>query len=295
MDASRTYEFTIANGVRLHYVAAGNGPLMLMLHGFPEFWYSWRYQISEFSQDYRVVALDLRGYNESGKPKNPAAYQMSVLVDDIRAVIQALGYERAIVMGHDWGGAIAWNFAYACPSLVDKLIVLNMPHPAKLAEGMQSIEQLQKSWYMFAFQIPILPEILLQWDDYRAIESIFVDTTPNPSAFSPADIEAYKNAAAKRGALTAMLNYYREAISSLFEERDWGVLDVPTLMAWGEEDTALGKELTFGTDVYVRDFQVRYIPNVGHWVQQEAPEQVNEYIREFLDDSAFDMEDNREE
>ncbi len=282
MDASQTYEFTIANGVRLHYVAEGSGPLMLMLHGFPEFWYSWRYQIPEFAKDYRVVALDLRGYNESGKPKNPSAYQMSVLVDDIRAVIESLGYDRAILVGHDWGGAIAWNVAYAYPSLIEKLIVLNIPHPAKFSEGMQSIDQLQKSWYVLAFQIPGLPELLLQWDDYRAIESIFVETAANPNVFSAADIEAYKNAAAKRGAIAAMLSYYRQIFPNLFEEREWGILQVPTLMVWGEKDTALGKELTFGTDVYVRDFQVRYIPDVGHWVQQEAPELVNEYMREFV-------------
>lgn len=273
------------NGINLHYVTQGEGKLMLMLHGFPEFWYSWRHQIPEFSRDYKVVALDLRGYNESDKPKDIEAYKMSELTKDIEGVIRELGYQSCILVGHDWGGAIAWSFAYAHPEMVDKLIVLNLPHPAKFAQGLRSPQQLLKSSYIFLFQLPLLPELLLQSNDYQLIGFAFTNMAVDKSAFSQEDLEAYKDAAAKRGALTAMLNYYRNIFDDSFlttNQEQWKMLDLPTLMIWGENDTALGKELTYGTEEYVSDFQIKYIPNCSHWVQQERPELVNQYMREFL-------------
>ncbi len=281
LDGTWQHEYITSNGIRLHYVTQGEGPLMLMLHGFPEFWYSWRHQIPEFAKDYKVVALDLRGYNESDKPQQQSAYVMSELVKDVKGVIQGLGYDRCVLVGHDWGGAIAWNFAYAHPEMVERLIILNLPHPAKFAEGLRTPQQLLRSSYAFFFQLPVLPELLIQSLDYRAIESVFKGMAVNKSAITQADIEAYKDAASRRGALTAMLNYYRNAFTNVMST-DWSVLQVPTLMIWGEEDTALGKELTYGTEKYVRDFQIRYIPKCSHWVQQEQPALVNQYIREFL-------------
>jgi pimeloyl-ACP methyl ester carboxylesterase len=275
------HEYINTNGIKLHYVTQGDGPLMLMLHGFPEFWYSWRHQISEFAKDYKVVALDLRGYNESDKPQAQSAYTMSELVKDVEGVIQGLGYDRCVLVGHDWGGAIAWCFAYAHPEMVERLIVLNLPHPAKFAQGLRTPQQLMRSWYTFFFQIPALPELLLQSFDYQIIGNALTGMAVNKNAFTSADIEAYKDAAAKRGALTAMINYYRNAFTGIMQ-REWSMLDVPTLMIWGEQDTALGKELTYGTEEYVRDFQIRYIPDCSHWVQQEQPELVNQYMREFL-------------
>jgi len=281
LNGTWQHEYITTNGIRLHYVTQGQGPLMLMLHGFPEFWYSWRHLIPEFAKDYKVVALDLRGYNESDKPQQQSAYVMSEFVKDVEGVIKRLGYERCVLVGHDWGGAIAWNFAYAYPEMLERLIVLNIPHPAKLAEGLRTPQQLLRSSYVFFFQLPVLPELLIQWSNYLAIESAFKGMAVNKSAFTQADIEAYKDAASRPDALTAMLNYYRNAFSTM-GLRDWSVLQVPTLMIWGEEDTALGKELTYGTEKYVRDFQIRYIPNCSHWVQQEQPELVNRYMREFL-------------
>jgi pimeloyl-ACP methyl ester carboxylesterase len=283
LEGTWQHEYIISNGLRLHYVTQGEGPLMLMLHGFPEFWYSWRHQIPEFAKDYKVVALDLRGYNDSDKPKAQSAYTMSEFIQDIEGVIKGLGYDECILVGHDWGGAIAWSFAYAHPDMVERLIVLNIPHPAKFAEGFRTPQQLLKSSYMFLFQLPVLPEMLLQAGDYQAIENAFKGMAVHKSAFTPEDLEAYKDAAAKRGAMTAALNYYRNAIQhfSLFN-KNWGVLNVPTLTIWGEKDTALGRELTYGTAAYVNSFQIRYIPDASHWVQQEKPELVNEYMREFL-------------
>jgi len=281
LDELWQHDYIISNGVKLHYVTQGEGPLMLMLHGFPEFWYSWRHQIPEFAKDYKVVALDLRGYNESDKPQQQSAYVMSEFIKDVEGVIKGLGYERCVLVGHDWGGMIAWYFAYAHPEMLERLIVMNIPHPVKFAEGLRTPQQLLRSSYAFFFQLPVLPELLIQWSDYQALESGFKGMAVNKSAITAADIETYKNAASRRGALTAMLNYYRNAFPSVLKQ-DWSILQVPTLMIWGEEDQALGKELTYGTQEYVQNFQLRYIPNCSHWVQQEQPEVVNRYIREFL-------------
>lgn len=281
------HNFIETNGINLHYVSEGSGKLMLMLHGFPEFWYSWRHQIKEFASDYHTVALDLRGYNDSDKPAEQSAYQMSEFIQDIKGVITGLGYEDCILVAHDWGGAIAWNFAYAYPAMVEKLIVLNIPHPAKFAQGLRTPEQLLKSWYILAFQLPFLPEFLLQLNDYQAIKEAFLGMAIDKTAFSEADLNAYRDAAAKPGALTAMVNYYRGIFPLLFNnEPEWQILEVPTLTIWGEADTALGKELTYGTEAYVRDWQIKYIPDCSHWVQQEQPALVNAYIWEFLQQSS---------
>lgn len=277
------HEDITTNGIRLHYVTQGEGPLMLMLHGFPEFWYSWRHQIPVFAQNFKVVALDLRGYNDSDKPKEQSAYVMDKFVKDVRGVIQGLGYDKCVLVGHDWGGMIAWYFAHAHPEMVERLIVLNIPHPAKFAQGLRTPQQLLRSFYAFFFQLPWLPETLIQLSDYQLLETTFKGMAVDKSAFKSADVEAYKDAAAKRGALTAMLNYYRNAFGQEMFNKSWSVLFVPTLMIWGENDPALGKELTYGTEAYVKNFQIRYIPKCSHWVQQEQPELVNQYMQEFLE------------
>ncbi|MEM7712701.1 MAG: alpha/beta hydrolase [Cyanobacteria bacterium P01_A01_bin.68] len=276
------HDYITTNGVNLHYVTQGSGPLMLMLHGFPEFWYSWRYQIPEFASDFKVVAPDLRGYNDSDKPASQSAYVMNELVQDVEGIISGLGYEKCVLVAHDWGGGIAWNFASKYPQMLEKLIIMNCPHPAKFSEGLRTPQQLLRSWYMFFFQLPVIPELFLQSQDYQFIENAFKGMAIKKSAFSTEDINLYKDAAAKRGALTAMINYYRNILGSPMFNQNSSILEVPTLMIWGEEDTALGKELTYGTEAYVRDFQIKYIPNCSHWVQQEQPESVNQYMREFL-------------
>jgi epoxide hydrolase 4 len=283
LEGSWKHDFITTNGIKLHYVTQGEGKLMLMLHGFPEFWYSWRHQIPEFAKDYKVVALDLRGYNESDKPQQLEAYNIQELRQDVAGVITGLGYENCILVGHDWGGAIAWNFAYYYPQMVEKLIVLNIPHPAKLVEGLRMPQQLLKSWYIFFFQLPFLPEWLIQSNDYQLIAEGLQRMAIDKSTFSLADLEAYKDAAAKRGALTAMVNYYRNIFQGLLQDSlKQKELEIPTLMIWGENDAALSKELTYETAKYVKNLTIKYIPNCSHWVQQEQPQLVNQYIREFL-------------
>jgi pimeloyl-ACP methyl ester carboxylesterase len=161
---------------------------------------------------------------------------------------------------------------------------MNLPHPAMFAKGIRKPRQLLRSWYVFFFQLPYAPEWFLRRGDYKAVGDAFTGMVVNKAAFSKADIEAYKDAAARPGALTAMVNYYRNALSGARRQQEFGVLEVPTLMIWGERDSALGKELTYGTEDYVRNLRIKYIPNCSHWVQQEQPELVNQYMREFLAD-----------
>ena len=208
---------------------------------------------------------------------------MNEMGGDVEGAIASLGYDRCILVGHDWGGAIAWHFVYRYPAQVDRLIILNLPHPAKFAQGLRTWQQLSRSWYILFFQLPLLPELLLKANLSRAMEQTFRGMAIDKSAFSDADIDAYTTALAKPGALTAALNYYRNLLPLLLSPTDWPILfQTRTLMIWGEDDVALGKELTEGTEDYVRDFQIHYIPNCSHWVQQEQPQLVNQYIRAFL-------------
>jgi pimeloyl-ACP methyl ester carboxylesterase len=276
--------YIAANGIRLHAMMQGErGPLVVLLHGFPECWHSWRQYLPFLAgAGYRAVAPDLRGYNLSDKPRGIINYQTPILARDVYELIHALGEERAVVVGHDWGGAIAWYLAMYYPQAVEKLVVCNLPHPAKYAEGMRTLHQLRKSWYVFAFQLPWLPEYLLQRDLYGTFERLMRGSAVRKEAFSDDDLRVYAEAMSQPGALTATLNYYRAVLR-------WGwhlpvqPVSAPTLLIWGENDIALGKELTYGTEQYVPDLRVHYIPNCGHWVQQEALEEVQAVLLEFLE------------
>lgn len=273
--------FIETNGVRLHYVTQGQGPLMLFLHGFPDFWYSWRHQIAEFASDHRVVALDMRGYNDSEKPPLRSAYRMKELVADVAGVIEQLGEGRAILVGHDWGGAVAWATAEARPGLVTRLVVLNMPHPALFREGLRRPAQLLRSWYILLFQLPLLPELLLTVNRAELVARIFRGSLVNRRAISRADLDRYREAMLKPGAATAQLNYYR-SIFGAAAGRPNQVLRMPTLLIWAQDDSVLGQELTAGTERYVKDLTLRLVPGCGHFVQQEKPRVVNAEIRAWL-------------
>ncbi len=284
-------------GVRLHYVEQGDGPLLLLLHGFPDFWYSWRHQIPALAEaGYHVVAPDLRGYNDSSKPRDVRAYRMQRLSADVRALIQHFGEERAVIVGHDWGGAVAWQFALRHRRRTHRLIVLNAPHPAAYARNMRwgrrlNLRQLRRSWYVFFFQLPWLPEYVLARNDYRFIANVFRGAAVHKDAFPDDVIRRYKEAAAKPGALRGGINYYRASFRAgglprLFAGRriELPKLEMPTLVIWGAQDAALGVELTQGMDRYFAGpFQVKYVPDASHWVHQERPHLCNEYVREFLE------------
>lgn len=273
----------ITNGIRMHYVIQGEGPLIVLLHGFPEFWYSWRLQIPVLAaQGYRVVAPDLRGYNDSDKPRT--GYDVATLLRDIQGLIQGLGYDKAAIVGHDWGGALAWAFAIRYPRMTERLIVLNAPHPGAFARELRTLSQLRKSWYMFVFQLPWLPEWALLRNHANAIGSMLRGSAVQKDAFTRDITAKYQAAMSKPGAMTAALNYYRQLFRTFPWQRPNEQVHVsaPTLLIWGEHDIALGIELTHGLDQWVDNLQIEYISDSGHWVQQEQPEKVTRLMVDFL-------------
>ncbi|MCJ7623227.1 MAG: alpha/beta hydrolase [Anaerolineaceae bacterium] len=272
--------------MRFHAVVAGprDGRLLVLLHGFPEHWYSWRSQIPPLAEaGYHVVAYDQRGYNRSDKPRGVSAYTSDELSADIMGIIHALGYETAVIVGHDWGGAIAWSFAMHYPDATERLIVMNAPHPKAMQRELQAgWEQRRMSWYMLFFQIPIIPEALLTFSPPKTAQFFFEKTAVCPGAFSSAELDTMAVALAQPSAMTAMLNWYR-AMLLRPSSKPLQSIDAPALLIWGEGDMALSKGLTYGLDDWISDLQVRYISECGHWVQNEAPGEVNKMILEFLE------------
>jgi pimeloyl-ACP methyl ester carboxylesterase len=285
MDAIR-YQTIRANGLDFNVATAGSGErLALCLHGFPESSFSWRHQLPLLAQlGFRVWAPDLRGYGGSSRPLGVAAYALENLEEDVAALIEASGAKEVVLVGHDWGAVIAWYYAMFGRLRISKLIVMNVPHPALMEKGLRTRRQLAKSWYIFFFQLPWIPEWGLARRGCDAIGRVFRDMAVDKTRFPDEVLRVYREAAAAPGALTAMLNYYRALIRGLRRIRRRGIvrIDTPTLMIWGEVDAALGKELTLGTEEHVSNLTLRYLPNVSHWVQQEAPEMVNAMIEAWL-------------
>lgn len=273
-------------GLRFDVTMAGEGDkLALLLHGFPECAYSWRNQIPLLAKlGYRVWAPDLRGYGKSDRPLGVDAYSIDKLEQDVADLIDAAGAKSVLLVGHDWGAAIAWNFAMYNQQALERLVIMNVPHPACMQKGLRTLRQLKKSWYMVFFQIPGLPEYLIRQGNYAAVGRAFRGMAIDKSRFPDDVVDVFRKNAAEPGGLTAMINYYRALPRSLSMAKKRGIpkLNVPTLMVWGEADTALGKELTYSTDKYVSDLTLRYLPNVSHWVQQEAPEKVNAMLQAWL-------------
>ena len=288
MDETIRHEFVRANGLRFHVAACGEGEhLALCLHGFPECWYSWRHQLPLLAHlGYRAWAPDLRGYGESERPARREDYAIERLMDDVAGLIDASGTRATVLLAHDWGGLIAWYFAMRQLRPLERLVIMNLPHPGVMERAMRTTRQLARSWYAFFFQVPRLPEVMLRARDYRAIREAFHNMAIDKSRFPEAVLQVYHDNAARPGALTAMLNYYRAFIRGGGARRQqrlgYPVIDVPTLMIWGEHDSALGKETTYGTEKFVPNLTLRYLPNVSHWVQQEAPETVNAMLQAWL-------------
>jgi len=306
------HRFLTPNGVRLHCVVDGEGPLVILLHGFPEYWGSWRHQIAALAPRFRVVAPDLRGYNESDKPLGLRNYTIDALVGDVEGLVHAFGEREAVIVGHDWGGALAWSVAIERPAITKRLVVMNCPHPAVFSEHLRANpKQLLKSWYMFFFQIPGLPEWLMGLGHARAIGRAIQNSVVQHGAFTEEDLANLRDVAAKPGALRSALNYYRaifrspEGLAQMpafaraflgrrmppasrplrLKPEDWPRIQCPTLLIWGEQDVALTKELTYGLEPLIdAPLTIRYLPDSGHWVQNEKPDEVNRYLLEFLSD-----------
>jgi pimeloyl-ACP methyl ester carboxylesterase len=288
------HHFADVNGIRMHYVTAGAGRLILFAHGFPEFWYEWRRQLDEFGRDHHAVAPDLRGYNLTSKPEGVESYRMRHLIEDLRGLVRHLGKETFVLVAHDWGGAVAWAFALAHPEMLEKLVIVNAPHPGVFAREIHSNPaQQQASQYMRMFCTPQAEEILSR-DHYKALIDMALGHGLKRGYFDEADKQAYIEAWSQPGALTGGLNYYRASrfvppepgtpapVSELELDVAALTVHVPTLVIWGERDTALLPGNLEGLEQFVPDLTVRRIPDGNHWVIHQKPELVNRYIREFI-------------
>lgn len=271
--------------VNLHFAKAGQGEkLVILLHGFPEFWYSWRHQIAALSDEYTVVAPDLRGYNLSDKPPLIADYSMDKLVDDVIGLIHYFGHEKAAIIGHDWGAAIAWAVAAEYPQNVSKLVAMQIP-PVSVWRKNQTFKQLLASWYIFFFQIPVLPEYILRQNDFFKLADALRNTTVQDGVFTEDDIAEYKKAWREPFALTAMLNYYRANFSMFIirQSEPETKIKVPTVFIYGEKDSAVLPETVKGVGEAIdAPFEEFRIPDSAHWVQNEAKDRVNAILQDFL-------------
>jgi len=284
-----TYRTIAVNDVELAVSVTnvgGERGLALLLHGFPELAFSWRYQITALAEaGYEVWAPDLRGYGDSSKPPKVADYSMDVLLADIAALIDASGRDEVTLVGHDWGAAQAWMFAIRRVRPLQRLVIMNVPHPTCMLRELRGIRQLLKSWYIFFFQIPWLPEKLLCARRAKAVGDAFTKSAVDRSRFPDEVTDVYRQAALRPGAMRSMLNYYRAAFRGgrASANEELSVIATPTLLVWGLEDVALSKETTDGTGDHVTDLTMRFLPGVSHWVQQEAPETVNAMLLAWLD------------
>jgi pimeloyl-ACP methyl ester carboxylesterase len=286
------HDYAQINDIRIHYVSHGKGKLILFVHGFPSFWYMWQKQLIEFGKDYQAVAMDMRGYNLSSKPDDVKQYQAKYLIEDLRALAEHLGHKKFILVAHDWGGAVAWPFANQYPEYLEKLIIINSPHPNIFAKLLATNkEQQTASQYMLFFQ-SLEAETVLSENDYAMLFDVII--TPGMD-FTKQDRKMYIDAWSQPGALTGSLNYYRAAALTPPEINNNGALkgltekmpgkvmvNVPTMVIWGEKDTALTLHNLEGLENYVADLTIKKISDGSHWVVSENPEHINSMIREFI-------------
>jgi pimeloyl-ACP methyl ester carboxylesterase len=280
-----------ANGLTFQVDTCGTGEkFALCLHGYPECSFSWRYQLPLLAKlGYTAWAPNLRGYDGSSRPQKKSDYRIDCLTADVAGLIDASGAKSTLLIGHDWGGVIAWIFALQKIRPLDHFIALNFPHPKFYRERIARWPQITKSWYVFLFQLPWFPEFMMGSRSARIVGQTFSATAIDKSRFPEEVLDVYRRNALIPGALTAMINYYRAnwgiRRGGLFAEQRQAIesiLETPTLMIWGENDIALGRHLTYGTEKLVKDLTLRYLPDVSHWVQQEAPETVNAMIEAWL-------------
>ena len=284
------HEYAQLDDIRLHYAECGNGDdLVILLHGFPECWYSWRHQLPVLGKRYHAVAPDMRGYNLSDKPAGIQSYGIESLVSDVAGLINYFDKGKAAIVAHDWGAGVAWALAQRHPELVSKLVAMQVPPPAAWRENF-TLRQLRHSWYMFFFQLPRLPEWWASANDFARIEKMYKETSVRSGAFTDEDIAVYKEALRQPGALTGGLNYYRANVfKSLFRggvetpKEAEGRIRVPTLFIYGEQDVAVLPETVRDVGKFVdAPYRELRIPDSGHWVQNEAVDEVNLALVDFL-------------
>jgi pimeloyl-ACP methyl ester carboxylesterase len=269
------HQFAENEGVKIHYAVAGKGPLVVFIHGWPDFWYSWHHQMEGLADEYRVAALDTRGYNKSDQPQELDDYAMPKLVADVAAVVKKEGREKAIIIGHDWGGVIAWHFAAAHPEITEKLVIVNLPHPKNLArELMNNPQQEANSAYARNFQKP---------DSHKGFNPTIL---ANIVAGKDKDMQAKYKAAFEKSSMNGMMNYYRKNYPRApytDYAKDFPTLNMPVLQFHGLNDTALLHSGLNGTWEHLeKDYTLVTIPNVGHWAHHEAPDLVTDSIKWWL-------------
>jgi len=288
-------QYAQVNGIRLHYMSVGQGKLIMFVHGFPEFWYGWEKQLVEFGKDYQAVAPDMRGFNLSSKPAEIENYQVNDLIEDLRALAEHLGHEKFIMVAHDWGGAVAWAAAMRHPEMLEKLVIINSPHPALFArELLHNPDQQKASQYMLMLR-SVEAERGLSKNNFAALMDVLVQFG-SKWEMSEEIRSKYIEAWSRPGALTGSLNYYRasplypptskndeDQINSVMNlPNEMFAVKVPTLVVWGEKDQALLTGNLDGLEEYIEDLTVKRIPDGTHWIIHEQPELVNSLIREFI-------------
>jgi len=280
------------NGIQLHTVMGGpqSGPPVILLHGFPENWRCWIRQLPALvDAGCRVIVPDQRGYNLSDKPKGVKAYSVYTLVEDVIGLIDALDYEKVNLVGHDWGAVVSWVLANKYPERLHHLGILNVPHPAVMKRFLQrDLEQLRRSWYVFFFQLPWLPEAEMRANDWRGAERV-LRGSGKVHTFTNEDIEKYKEAWSQPGAMTAMINWYRAVIRFQPAVPKNPRIKVPTLMMWGMKDFALSHRMARPSMDYCDEGNLIFFPDATHWVQRDAAEEVNHYLVDFLLDKKKDV------
>jgi pimeloyl-ACP methyl ester carboxylesterase len=278
-------DLTFLNGaIEVHAVAAGpsDRSVVVLLHGFPEFWYSWHKQIEPLaSAGFRVIVPDQRGYNKSSKPRGAASYALPELTSDILAIADQLGQERIFLAGHDWGAAVAWSVALLHPQRVTKLAILNVPHPSVMLRYLKSnLRQIRRSWYMFLIQLPLLPEFVFSAFDFRFGKSALLNSS-HPGTFSNDDLAQYRAAWSQPGALTAMMNWYRAAFRYRSKFPD-STVHVPTRILWGVRDAFLLSEMAHDSLRYCDSAELYTFANASHWLQHEEPVRVSDLLIDFF-------------
>ena len=285
MELEHSYIKT--NGIQLHVVQAGpkSGIPVVLLHGFPEFWYGWRKQIPALVEaGCRVIVPDQRGYNLSDKPKGVKKYDVTTLVEDIIGLIDALEYEKVNLVGHDWGAVVAWALALLHPERLHKVSIMNVPHPAVMRRFLtRDIEQIRRSWYVFFFQLPWIPEMGMKQNNWRGAVGA-LRGSGKIHTFTNDDIMKYKEAWSQPGAMTSMINWYRAVIRHMPKLPEDPRIKVPTLMMWGMKDVALSHRMARPSMDYVEQGNLILFPDATHWVQHDATEEVNHYLIDFLFD-----------
>ena len=276
------------NGIKLHTVQTGprSGAPVILLHGFPEFWYGWRKQIPALAEaGCRVIAPDQRGYNLSNKPRGINTYDVFSLVDDVVGLIKALDYEKVNLVGHDWGAVVAWALAIVHPEKLHKLTIMNAPHPAVMQRFLRrDLDQMRRSWYVLFHQLPWLPEWVLSAQNFRQMTRA-VQGTAKKNSFTDEDMEKYREAWSQPGAMTSMLNWYRAILQHPPKMPEYTRVKVRTLMMWGMKDFALTHRMARPSMDHCEEGNLILFPESTHWVQHDAAEEVNHYLLDFLLDS----------